>query len=191
LAALEYALRNSLATKESWRTLSFVHLRQANPGDELSVAQVHVRSWQLAYRRLLPDEYLDALEPADRAAGYTFADAGPNRPLTVVTVNEDVICGFATVGRCRDPDVNHAGELYAIYVHPDWWNRGVGRMLIHDARRRLAELGVSTAVLWVLVGNERAEHFYRTDGWWPDGQRRLQKVQGITVDEIRYSRTLN
>jgi GNAT superfamily N-acetyltransferase len=167
-----------------------VLLRRADPGDELSVAQVHVQSWQVAYRRLLPDEYLDALQPADRAARYTFADVGPSRPLTVVAVNEDVICGFATIGPCRDPDISNAGELYAIYVHPDSWHRGVGRVLIHDARRRLAEQGFSEAVLWVLVGNERAERFYRTDGWEPDGHRRRQEVQGITVDEIRYTRPL-
>jgi ribosomal protein S18 acetylase RimI-like enzyme len=167
-----------------------VLLRLADRGDELSVAQVHVQSWQVAYRRLLPDEYLDELEPADRAARYTFGDAGPSHPQTVVAVNEEVICGFATIGRCHDPDISNAGELYAIYVHPDSWHRGVGRMLIHDARRRLAEHGFSVAVLWVMVGNERAERFYRSDGWAPDGQRRLQEVQGITVDEIRYTRPL-
>jgi GNAT superfamily N-acetyltransferase len=101
-----------------------------------------------------------------------------------------VICGFATIGRCRDPDLSNAGELYAIYVHPDLWHRGVGRALINDARRRMAEQGFSEAVLWVLVGNERAECFYRTDGWEADGQRRRQEVQGITVDEIRYTRPL-
>jgi hypothetical protein len=54
----------------------------------------------------------------------------------------------------------------------------------------LSRDGFSEAVLWVLVGNERAERFYRIDGWGPDGQRRLQCVHGITVDEIRYFRSL-
>ena len=190
MAVPELAGETPVHPRKRGGTLSAVFLRQAKPGDELSVAQVHVRSWQLAYLRLLPDEYLDALEPADRAARYTFADADPSRPLTVVAVNEHQICGFTTIGRCRDRDVSHGGELYAIYVHPDWWDRGVGRVLIHDARRRLAEQGFSDAALWVLVGNERAERFYRTDGWGPDGQRRLHDVQGITVDEIRYRRPL-
>jgi len=170
--------------------LSGMLLRLAEPGDEYAVAQVHVRSWQVAYRGLLPEAYLDALEPADRAGRYTFADGGSG-PSTAVAVNEDVICGFATIGPSRDPDMGDAGELYGIYVHPDGWDCGVGRMLIQDARRRLADQGFSEAVLWVLVGNERAERFYRIDGWRPDGRRRLQDVHGITVDEIRYSRPLN
>jgi GNAT superfamily N-acetyltransferase len=165
-------------------------LRRAVPGDEHAVARVHVRSWQVAYRGLLPDDYLDRLAPADWAARYTFAEATAGLPRTTVVVGEDGICGFATTGSSRDPDAEGAGELYAIYVHPDWWHRGVGRLLIGDVRSRLAEQRFSGAVLWVLMGNERAERFYRSDGWEPDGHRRLQDVHGITVDEIRYARSL-
>jgi GNAT superfamily N-acetyltransferase len=167
-----------------------VLLRRAVPGDEDAVARVHVRSWQVAYRGLLPDGYLDRLAPADWAALYTFAEAGPSLPHTTVAVGEDGICGFTTTGSCRDPDKEGVGELYAIYVHPQWWDRGVGRLLIDDVRCRLAEQRLSEAVLWVLKGNERAERFYRIDGWERDGHRRLQNVHGVTVDEIRYARSL-
>ena len=34
-------------------------LRPAEPADAMDVARVHVRAWQVAYRNLLPDEYLD------------------------------------------------------------------------------------------------------------------------------------
>ncbi|MHB1509767.1 MAG: GNAT family N-acetyltransferase [Acidimicrobiales bacterium] len=99
-------------------------LRRAAPGDEDAGARVHVRSWQVAYRGLLADDYLDRLAPADRAARYTFAEAGPGLPHTTVAVGEDVICGFTTTGTCRDTDKEGVGELYGIYVHPDWWDRG-------------------------------------------------------------------
>ncbi len=163
-------------------------LRPAAQGDEIEVAEVHVRSWQVAYRGLLPDEYLNALDPADRAARYTFADGDPGRPHTTVAVDHRQICGFATIGACRDLDKPGAGELYAIYVHPDWWGRGAGRMLIEEARRHLIDRGFEEAVLWVLAGNARAESFYRIDAWRPDGERRLEEVHGIRVDEIRYVR---
>lgn len=170
--------------------LSGVLLRRATPADVDAVAQVHVRSWQRAYRGLLPDEYLDALQPAERAARYTFGEVEPGQPSTVVAVEGDVICGFATIGPCSNADMATAGELYGLYVHPDWWSHGAGRMLLHDARRRLVDDGFSHAALWVLVGNERAQGFYDIDGWRPDGQRRLQEVHGIVVDEIRFTRRL-
>ncbi len=151
---------------------------------------MHTRSWQVAYRGLLPDSYLDALDPDERAGRYTFADSGADRPRTTLAVEDGRICGFATVGPCRDPDKSTAGELYAIYVHPDYWQVGVGRLLIQGARQELVHRGHAEGVLWVLVGNARAERFYDIDGWRPDGQRRLQEMQGIEVDEIRYARSL-
>ena len=166
-------------------------LRPAAQGDESEVAQVHVRSWQVAYRGLLPDEYLDTLDPGDRAARYTFAEGDPDRPHTTVAVDDRQICGFATIGPCRDLDKPGVGELYAIYVHPDWWGRGAGRMLIDEARRHLIDRGFDEAVLWVLAGNARAERFYKIDGWLFDGARKSEEVHGIRVDEVRYTRYLS
>lgn len=165
-------------------------LRRARPGDELAVAEVHVRSWQVAYRGLLPDDYLDSLEPARRAERYTFAASGPDVASTTVAVENGSICGFATVGPSRDDDSARAGELYAIYLHPDRWGRGVGLLLIRDARSRLVDHGRTEALLWVLAGNDRAERFYRLDGWLPDGRQRRDEVQGVEVDEVRYRRRL-
>ena len=168
-----------------------MEIRQARPGDEDAVAHVHVCSWRVAYRGLLPDAYLDALQPHERAARYAFADAGPHRPVTTVAVDGEVVCGFASTGPCRDDDRRDLGEVYALYVDPGWWDRGVGRALMQAARERLAAEGFLAAVLWVLVGNQRAQRFYAIDGWQPDGQRRRAEVQGIAVDEIRYRRSLS
>jgi hypothetical protein len=50
--------------------------------------------------------------------------------------------------------------------------------------------GATGAQLWVLRGNARAERFYRTHGWRPDGQQRTDTIWGITGDEDRYRVTL-
>jgi GNAT superfamily N-acetyltransferase len=165
-------------------------LRAAPPEDAAEVAAVHVRSWQVGYRRLLPDEYLDGLRPEDRAARYTFGDTGPGVPSTMLAVERGAISGFATTGSCRDTDAASAGELYAIYVDPDRWGLGVGRLLIAEARDCLSRQGFVEAILWVLAGNERARRFYVADGWDPDGSRREEVVWGVTVDEVRYRRPL-
>jgi hypothetical protein len=62
---------------------------------------------------------------------------------------------------------------------------------MNEARDRLTRLSFEEAILWVLVGNERAERFYRVDGWLLDGARRLDEVHGVTVDEVRYHRMLS
>lgn len=158
----------------------------------MGVARVHVRAWQVGYRGLLPDEYIDKLRPEERAARYTFASEDVRTPATMVAVNdEEQICGFATTGPARDADVLEYGELFALHVDPAWWGRGVGAALIQAARTRLLEQGFRNAVLWLLTGNVRAERFYRTDGWMPDEMSRTDTLWGVTVNEVRYRRALD
>jgi len=155
------------------------------------VAGVHVRSWQAAYRTLLPDDYLDQLRPEDRAKTYDFASLDPVKPRTIVAAEEGLIHGFATTAPSREPDLKDHGELCALYVDPEHWGRGIGIALVSAARGRLVSLGFRNAVLWVLAGNVRAEHFYQIDRWAPDGLSRTDSVWGITVDEVRYQRRLD
>lgn len=166
-------------------------LRPAEPEDALGVARVHVRAWQVGYRYLLPDDYLARLRPEERAQRYNFASKDTRRPMTVVAVEDGAIRGFATTAPARDDDVADHGELCALYVDPDWWGHGIGAALITAARHQLAELKFDHAVLWLLAGNERAERFYRADGWIPDGLTRAERIWGIQVDEIRYRRPLH
>jgi GNAT superfamily N-acetyltransferase len=82
------------------------------------------------------------------------------------------------------------GELYALYVNPELWGRGIGLALVSAARVRLFELGFRNAFLWVLAGNVRAERFYRCERWAPTGTRRTDSVWGVTVNEVCYRRGL-
>ncbi|MGA7055307.1 MAG: GNAT family N-acetyltransferase [Mycobacterium sp.] len=165
-------------------------VRAAVPEDSYAVAQVHVRSWQSAYRGLIPQEYLDSLEPEVWAGRYTFGRMGFQRPFTLVAVDGSAIRGLATTGLCRDEDVTNFGELLAIYVDPAHVCAGIGRLLIAAARERLRRVGVAEALLWVLEGNVRARRFYERDGWRFDGTHRTSAYGNVPVDEVRYRRTL-
>jgi len=167
-----------------------IKLRPAEPADAGQIASVHVRSWQVGYRGLLPDDYLDRLRPEDRAERYVLGTADPAQPHTVVALDGGAICGFATTAPARDSDAHGCGELLALYVDPPSWGRGFGRALLSAAQRRLAGEGFDHGVLWVLVGNDRAQRFYQAHGWAADGSRRMDDVWGISVDEVRYRREL-
>lgn len=165
-------------------------LRPAQPEDALPIARVHVRSWQIAYRGLLPDEYLDGLRPENRAKTYDFTHIDPLKPRTIVAADGTEIFGFATTMPSRDADLADHGELCALYVDPDRWGCGIGRELIAAARGQLLEAGLLKALLWVLDGNVRATRFYEADGWFTDGYRRTETMLGVTVNDIRYLRVL-
>jgi GNAT superfamily N-acetyltransferase len=165
-------------------------LRLAEPADALAVARVHVRSWQVAYRTLVPDEFLDKLRPEERASRYDFATRDPQKPRTILAMEENAVLGFATTSPSRDTDLPVHGELCALYVDPELWGRGIGAALIAAARARLIESGFRNALLWMLAGNSRAERFYGIDGWKPDGVRRTDTRRGVVLDELRLQRRL-
>ena len=173
-----------------WQNPAVLRTRPARPDDAGPVAGVHVRSWQVAYRGLLPDDYLDGLRPEDRVTRYTFGSSDPDAPSTTVATEDGVICGFVTTGPSRDEDSTTGGEVLALYVDPQAWGCGVGRLLMGEARLHMVRRGFTTAVLWVLVGNDRAQRFYRADGWEPDGRGRSAEVWNVAVDELRYRRPL-
>lgn len=164
-------------------------LRSARPGDERDVSAVHVRSWQVGYRGILDDAYLDALRPNDRASVYTFADTAPESPHTILAVHDGAVLGFATCSPSHDADRPASGELIALYVDPDSWHVGVGRALLVAARTHLRRTHDS-ALLWVLMGNERAQAFYRRDGWSHDGTSREGEAHGAAFKELRFERRL-
>ena len=175
-------------------TAAPVHVRRAGPADADQIAVVHVRSWQGAYRGLLPQEYLDGLDPAARTERWRLALERDSWPAagTIVVVSDGRVGGFANLGPTRDPDAGGArvGEIPAIYVLPEAWGTGLGRGLMTGALSELAAAGFDSATLWVLESNARARRFYDRAGWTADGSTKHDDIGGAAVTEVRYRRPL-
>jgi GNAT superfamily N-acetyltransferase len=171
--------------------LVIMHVRRPRTEDADELAAAHVRAWQAAYAGLMPQDYLDALDVAERADAWrrSMARLRPDDRLLVAVVDERVV-GFTSFGSARDTDSGDDGELHALNVHPDFWRAGIGSALLSAAHEGLTGLGHVSAVLWVVPGNLRARRFYERHGWTIDGPRRTDTVQGVSVPEVRYSRSM-
>ncbi|MFF5988253.1 GNAT family N-acetyltransferase [Prauserella flavalba] len=161
-----------------------VELRDAARADAHAIATVLVRSWRAAYRGLLPDDALASLSVPDRERFW--ADVLTTRPphtRAVVATLADVVVGFAATGPPlvpadrADPTL---GDLYALYLDPGVWRRGIGTLLHTAALDGLRSRGFTHAGLWVLDTNERALCFYHHHGWTDTGRSRLDKGPGGT-----------
>jgi ribosomal protein S18 acetylase RimI-like enzyme len=170
-----------------------VHVRRALDSDAHAIAAVHIESWRAAYVGLVPDDFLAQMSVDQREEAWRenlAAMVWPS-PGTMVLVDTDAVTGFTSVGPSRDDDAAPGtGELWAIYLRPDTWGTGAGRLLLGEAVARLREAGFEQATLWVLTGNERARRFYEADGWSSDGTERTESRPGFVLNEIRYRRPL-
>jgi ribosomal protein S18 acetylase RimI-like enzyme len=166
-----------------------MNVRTATADDADAIGRVQVESWRAAYQGLMPDEAIARFDVAARQQMWREGLAREPRrgSATFVAEVEREVVGFASVGACRDEE--DAGELYAIYLHPSCWDRGIGRALLERAEESLRSSGFTRAILWVMEGNERGERFYRAAGWECDG-RKLDTFQGAEVAELRYRKDL-
>lgn len=162
-------------------------IRDARAEDADSIAGVHVRSWQAAYRGLIDQSVLDGLSVEERAGGWRriIAEPLPTGLGTLVAVRGDRLVGWASLGSGRDPDGLADGEVYGIYADPAAWSTGAGHALLEAAEQRIAEAGYARAYLWVLDGNDRADAFYARHGWDEDGAVKIEERPQLTLREHR------
>jgi GNAT superfamily N-acetyltransferase len=169
-------------------------IRHALPSDAASIAAVHVRSWQAAYRELLPAPYLDALDPAERAAAWRERLADPGGPVVLVAegaAGAGAVDAFVAFRARRgeeaaEPSATATAELSALYAAPEAWGRGVGRALLASAVEAMRAAGFREAGLWVFEDNARARAFYEAAGWNPDGEAVVEETGGRELRELRY-----
>ena len=79
--------------------------------------------------------------------------------LSVLDFDER-IGGYASYGRNRVPALPFRGEIFELYLAPEYQGMGFGRRLFQAARKDLAEHGYETCLVWALADNERATSFY-------------------------------
>lgn len=144
------------------------------------LASIHVESWKAGYKGLVPDSYLDQLSVEDYKAKWQLWLKELAQGY-VAEVDGHAV-GFVSFGKIRtrlpsDKGIIplYSGEIYALYLRPDYWRRGVGSQLLKAAFTALKEERHNGAALWVLKDNKRACAFYEAHG----GQRVAKKKQEI------------
>ncbi len=77
------------------------------------------------------------------------------------------------------------GEVYTLYVEPDFQNLGLGRQLLGALFRQLKADRCDTAVLWMLAENP-TRFFYEGLGGERVGER-TDTLAGVDVEEIAFA----
>jgi 2-(1,2-epoxy-1,2-dihydrophenyl)acetyl-CoA isomerase len=146
-------------------------VRRARVDDAGGIARVWARAWQIAYRDLVPDAVLDAIDIDARRERWTARLAEGDYTFVV----ED----YGIAGFCR---VVLPGEVASLYVLPERRHGGLGTALLTAGLDELRSHSVH-ATLWVFTGNHPARAFYTRFGFTPDGAKRTDPGTGL--EEIR------
>jgi ribosomal protein S18 acetylase RimI-like enzyme len=142
--------------------MSEIAIRPAEPGDARAIARIDVETWRTTYPGMLSDVYLAGLSPARREPGWAGVIRREPRDVRVAVAADGEVVGFGSCGPCRG-EPGFTGEVFTLYVAPDWQNQGIGRRLLLALFSRLAALGRNSAIIWVLRDNP-ARFFYQRVG---------------------------
>jgi ribosomal protein S18 acetylase RimI-like enzyme len=169
-----------------------VKVREAEDADVPGIAVIHVRSWQTAYRGVLPDELLDGLSVSEREGSWrALLGESEERWLTLVAERSGSdLAGFCSVATpSRDEDVDAlTAELGALYVDPDHWRQGAGRAMLAAALEELDRRRFHDVILWVLPENHAALAFYDRFGFEvEEGVEKREEHSGRPVIRLRAS----
>jgi ribosomal protein S18 acetylase RimI-like enzyme len=170
-----------------------IRIRRAAKADAAAIGRVHVETWQAAYAGMLPDAMLAGMSDVRQSSYWSrlLSDPREARGVFVADDRDRGVVGFGSCGPVRDPPEGlngtetRVGEIYTLYVEPDFQNGGLGRRLLDALFRQLRADGCDTAVLWMLADNP-TRFFYEGLGGQRVGER-TDTMGGVDVDEQAYA----
>ena len=139
-----------------------IRIRVAEPADAAGVAEVHDAAWMEAYRGIIPGAHLERM--VQRRGQSWWANALSRGSRIAVLDFDDTIAGYASYGRNRAVSLPYRGEIFELYLKPEYQGLGFGHRLFSAAQKELANLGLNSVLVWSLADNERAIAFYERLG---------------------------
>jgi ribosomal protein S18 acetylase RimI-like enzyme len=139
-----------------------IEIRRAKPADATLVAATHDAAWRTAYRGIIPGPELEKL--ISRRGPRWWENAITKGSRVALLQFGDRVAGYANYGRNRARSLFYDGEIYELYLCPEFQGLGFGRRLFTAARRDLAQSGLKSLVIWALSDNDPAVSFYKALG---------------------------
>jgi len=147
---------------------SKITIRLATPADAPDMAEIHARSWEAAYKDIIPAEYIKE-KNAGRPALWQRIITDENTSRYVIEIGGKIV-GFVHVDPPQDDDLDDSFyEVHGIYLHPDVYRQGIGSQAMDFAYGKARSLGKTTMTVWVLAENTNTINFYEKCGFVTDG----------------------
>ncbi len=161
-----------------------IEIRRAKPSDALAVAAAHDDAWRSTYRGIIPGTELDKLVNRRGPDWWDSAIRKGSR-IAILQFGEQV-AGYSNYGRNRARSLSYDGEVYELYLRPEYQGLGFGRRLFTAARKDLLQSGLKTVVVWALSDNEPAVEFYRALGGRAVA-RSSERFGAKVLDKVAYA----
>src|SRR5687768_13382121 len=99
-----------------------IDIRKADLKDAPAIADVHHEAWRGAYSGIIPHHALTRM--INRRGPDWWANAIRRAATVLVVEIGGTLAGYATIGRNRARELPQEGEIYELYLRPEY--QGIG-----------------------------------------------------------------
>jgi ribosomal protein S18 acetylase RimI-like enzyme len=160
-----------------------IAIRRSVAEDAAALAALYGEAWRYAYRGIIPGLVLERLIARRGAAWWRRMHAVGGTTTILEFGNE--AAGYANYGRSRFGRMGAEGEIYELYLKPEYHGAGLGRQLFRAARDELRAAGLRGLIVRSLAENETACRFYRAMGGRELGQA-SERVGGARLAVVAF-----
>jgi ribosomal protein S18 acetylase RimI-like enzyme len=151
------------------------------------IAVLHAKSWQVAYKGILSDAFLEKEVLFDRLNVWMerFEKREKNR-LIYVAVEKEVVKGFVCV--YGNDDAEWGALIDNLHVLPELKGQGIGKRLLQEATKWVSEkYSNPNLYLWVYEDNHAARGFYEKMGGENVEMQLHENPDGGSSNILRYA----
>lgn len=165
-----------------------VTVRLAVPEDATDMAEIHMRSWEVAYKDIIPADYIRE-KNATRSAMWKKSLSEGQYPHRVIQLNGKTV-GNMCVAPPQDDDLgDDYYELHGIYLHPDYYRQRIGTRAMEYAFDIARNFDKKFITVWVFEENINSIKFYEKCGFSTDGKIKTLNC-GKLLTAVRMRRIL-
>lgn len=163
--------------------MTVVDLRIATLEDAEAIARIHVDTWRSTYAGMLANDLLVGMSLEKQTRMWQRMLRGGETVFVAEDPRHGII-GFGSYGPSRSKRGEFTGEVFTLYLLPDFQGLGIGQGLLREMFGALAREGHETALIWVLAVNP-TRFFYEAMGGKPVAARDT-RMGGKVVREVAY-----
>jgi GNAT superfamily N-acetyltransferase len=174
------------------RTLieGLLRIRPGTIDDIEDISRVYEEAWKATYQGVAPEPFVKGMTAG--AAAQIFQDSlqpGPAGEFKyffyVAQSPSGRLVGFCDGGKERSHPENGVGELYAIYILPEFQKKGIGKLLFEEAVESLLLAGMKSMMVWVLSESPFRKFYEGLGGKLDPGVKTLE-AGGHKIDLVSY-----
>ena len=159
-----------------------MEIRYVDKNDDLGlISNIYEQSWRITYKGMLPARYLKKLPEGNWKERINRFGS-----RSMVLVSGDGYIGTVSFGASSIEKYSGWGEVYTLYLLPQYTGKGLGKRLMDRALAEVKESGYSRVMLFALDKNISARRFYENYGFKVNGDMMKKRFGHKMVTEIMY-----